>query len=166
MEVHVLFMSFVMDSLRSDRCGKYFLYCLLQFIRTYGRGNIVDASVWSRRLAKAYCHYVYYEDSILHEWVGLADYAYMLPDWFWRYGAFSHANAVGIANIGTLVGAHLSSQTVYDDLETLRYYGNSGAHADRYFNIRHVGPNPDAFCSVVRISLSYVSLHLRLRARM
>ena len=162
------FFSLLSDSISGDRFGRYFLYSLTNFMTTYGRGDYEDAAVWSRRLAEVYCNYVFYhfDPTMLAQWYGLAELVWELPEWVWQYGAFAHARAVGMFDAGFLIGAPLSMSTVFDDLDALRRYGNRGAHADRQFDVGVVLPDSGICCRILRVSLSFMSLHARLRSRM
>ncbi len=152
----------------SDRHGKYFLFCLFQFFDRYASAAYEDAAVWSRRLAEAYCNYVFvhFDATYLQSRYGLAELAWELPTWVYDHSASSHAAAAGEVSASICIGAPLSICTVYEDLDSLRRYGNQGAHADREFRISVVQADGDIVCRVLRIALSFMSLHRRLRARL
>ena len=162
------FLALLSQSVSVDQFGLYFMHCLTRFLSLYGRGLHEDAAVWSRRLAETYCNYVLYHfhPGMQRHWHGLAELTWSLPDWVWQHGGAEHALAASIPGPALTIGAHLSMSTMFQDLNFLRRYGNSGAHADRDFNVGNVSPDAEIVCSVLRVSLSFMALHLRLRSRM
>ena len=97
----------------------------------------------------------HFHPGMLRHWHGLAELTWTLPDWVWQHGGAEHALAASIPGPALTIGAHLSMSTVFQDLDFLRRYGNSGAHADRDFNVGNVSPDAEIVCSVLRVSLSF-----------
>ena len=124
------------------------LSALSVFFVLYAEQQYVDAAVWGRRIAEAYCNYIFlhFSPSYLEKWYGLAELAWELPDWVYDYSAYAH-----------LSGQLHEGAKVYHDLDVLRRYGNDGAHADRLFRIEHLCAQSEVVCAVLRVSLSFVA---------
>ena len=149
-----------MDSLRRDVYGKYLLYTLNMFLKRYAEHAYPEAAVWGRKMAEAYCiaQLKYFQRYNHFGFHGLAELAWELPQWVWGYSAYEHVSAFGEEYMVSAVnlGMHLSSVSIYDDLTTLRQYGNTGAHAGSYFSHGRLGADPDVFAAAVRVAMSFV----------
>ena len=113
-------------SVADDDSRRYFAFCFERFFALYAEQQYVDAAVWGRRIAEAYCNYIflYFSPALLEKFYGLSALAWELPHWVYDYSAYAH-----------LSGQLHEGAKVYHDLDVLRRYGNDGAHADRMFRI-------------------------------
>ena len=154
-----------MDSLCRDVYGKYLLYTLRMFLKRYAEEAYPEAAVWGRKLAETYCiaQLNYFQMDFQTRFYGLAELVWELPQWVWGYSAYEHVSEFGEEYIACALnlGMHLSSASIYDDLTTLRQYGNMGAHAGSYFRYGRLGADPDVFAAAVRVVMSFVPWYRR-----
>ena len=96
-------------------------------------------------------------------YLGLSEMTWELPDWVWRYSAWQHADAFGdpYRRGATHLGIHMATSNVYEDLDTLRRYGNAGAHARSYLYDDRLGQDDEVYLAAVRLALSFLVWHGR-----
>ena len=186
----------LLSSVQREPVGKFFVYCFNMFFVRYGEGSYLEASVWARRLAEAYCHFALGGPE--NYWQGLYELIEQLrdpkPGFFdselgpvepIQYDivlepvdrtALATSTAYGLAlaggpdfrDLADSFGAGFSKWVLADDLHYLRWYGNSGAHAFRFMRGERQEADSDLVACVFRIAISFVSIyeHYPLRARL
>ena len=135
-----------------------------RFLYYYGRGFYVDAGVWSRRLAEAFCINALHEKYADEEepYPLLARMVYDLPYFISWSRAFDLCD--DFKETAAYLGCHMSALTVWDDLHKMRVYGNSGAHAHSYF-LESPNADPDVFLATLRIAVATSELHRGRKSR-
>ena len=131
-----------------------------RFLYYYARGHYADAGVWSRRLAEAFCINVLhtkYTDQSSYPLLGgmLYDLPYSIS-WARVFDLCDDVTAM-------YLGCHFTVSTVWDDLQTMRAYGNNGVHAHSYFFDRPAA-DPSVFLATLRIVLA--SMEMQRKARL
>ena len=138
-----------------SRRAPFALFCVKMFFIRYAGHCYYDAYTWARRLAETYCHHVLALFHIDDEWLSLSEMAYSLPDWIWRYRAIDHVESFGVdRDLAMQLGLPLSANAVFEDIDYLRWVGNSTAHARPYVHGHRPGPDARAVVSVVRVAMS------------
>ena len=135
------------------------------FVR-YAEGAYYDAAVWGQLVAEVYCIVIVdlFGKYLGDKFLGLYELTLELPDWVWPYSAYEHLHAYGEAEHGRRLGMQLSSLPVWKDLDFLRKYGNSGAHARwEYLSGGKLSPSPQVVVCVIRVALSFTCWYRRIR---
>ena len=152
-------MQVMTDVCRQDPTGKFFVFAVKMFFLRYAEGAYYDASVWARRLGEVYCYFtlsVFGQDG---SWLSLKELQWELPEWVWKHTAYRHAAAYGEdwAHKMIPIGIHLSSRSIYHDLENLRWYGNDGSHVLSFLGGWRMEADERVVLSVIRVSISFTS---------
>ena len=154
----------MLDQLSASYPSKFFAYAVKMFFIRYAEGAYYDAAVWGRRVAEVYCKVILDVFGKDHEFHGLYELIGELPDWVWLYSGYEHLEAYGEGEHGRRLGMQLSSVPVWEDLDFLRKYGNSGAHASsEYLSGGKLSPSPKVVVCVIRVALSFTCWYKRFR---
>ena len=148
----------LLDQLSTSYPSKFFAYAVRMFFIRYAEGAYYDAAVRGRRAAEVYCKEILdvFGKDLDDQFHGLYDLVWELPDWVWPYSGYEHLEAYGEGEHGRRLGMQLSSVPVWKDLDFLRKYGNSGAHARwAYLSGANLSPNPQVVVCVIRVALSF-----------
>jgi len=156
----------MLDQLSTSYPSKFFAYAVRMFFIRYAEGAYYDAAVWGRRVAEVYCIVILdvFGKDLGDEFHGLYELTRELPDWVWPYSGYDHLDAYGEGEHGRRLGMQLSSVPVWKDLDFLRKYGNSGAHASwKYLSGGKLSPSPQVVVCVIRVALSFTCWYRRIR---
>ena len=156
----------MLDQLSTSYPSKFFAYAVRMFFIRYAEGAYYDAAVWGRRVAEVYCIVILdvLGKDLGDEFYGLYELTMELPDWVWPYSGYEHLDAYGEGEHGRRLGMQLSSVPVWKDLDFLRKYGNSGAHASwEYLSGGKLSPSPQVVVCVIRVALSFTCWYRRIR---
>ena len=148
----------LLDQLSTSYPSKFFVYAVRMFFVRYAEGAYYDAAVWGRRVAEVYCIVIVdlFGKDLGDKFLGLYELTLELPDWVWPYSVYEHVEAYGEGGHGRRLGMQLSSVPVWKDLDFLRKYGNSGAHARwEYLSGGKLSPSPQVVVCVIRVALSF-----------
>ena len=143
-----------------SRAAEYFHMGMLRFLTCYGRNNYDDASVWSRRLAEAFCITVLKQGYKKEPYSLLGEMTYDLPWSVSNHPVFHHLSD-DLERLGAYLGCGLSGWKVWDDLRYMQWYGNSGAHASRYLEQGPLEADAEVFVSTLRIVVCFIAFHRR-----
>ena len=139
------------------------MYVCGMFLERHAEYSYEEAALWARKMGEVYCIVLlrYFQREI-RDW-GLSEMVWDLPDWVWAHSAWEHADAMGNSyrDVAIRLGIQLSSATIYNDLNTLRWYGNTGAHASSYFDKGRQGANEKVFFAAIRLAMSFLVWHGR-----
>ena len=154
-----------------DLRAKFLYWNAFLFLFSYGRGHFEAAAVYARRIAEVFC-FIAHPDSDADEYYdGLCQMAWALPMWYRRAVEYI-AEQQDLAGIGDSLGMGLPSKLrVWDDVTTIRRYGNEGAHAsDAQMYGQPLQANDEAFIATVRIIVASLTVYrltpMQYRARM
>ena len=165
MESSLYFLA-LLNEVSTSNPGKFFVYALKNFFVRYAEGSYYDAAVWGRRLAEVYCKFVLQVFAQGGEGNGLYELIPQLPEWAWQHTAYDHLYAYGEGGFGRRFGMQYAVSQVWEDLESLRKYGNRGAHAaDEYLAGAKLPPSPRVVVCVVRVALSFICWYRRIHTR-
>ena len=156
----------MLDQLSTSYPSKFFAYAVRMFFIRYAEGAYYDAAVWGRRVAEVYCLVILglFGKDLGDGFHGLYELTWELPDWVWPYSVYEHVEAYGEGEHGRRLGMQLSSVPVWKDLDFLRKYGNSGAHARwAYLSGGKLSPSPQVVVCVIRVALSFTCWYRRSR---
>ena len=147
----------------------YMALAYRRFIQAYARRHYEDAAIWVRRIAEAFCL------SILTP----TYHGYLLGDLTWYlwehrpefaaasvYSLVSSRPLTKVCELAEEMGVCFATATVYEDLKTMAWYGNKGAHAHSAL-VRNAGAlvprgmqaEPAVFTAVIRILIAFIHLH-------
>ena len=161
-----LYVVAMLEQLSTSYPGKFFAYAVRMFFIRYAEGAYYDAAVWGRRVGEVYCKVILdvFGKDLGDEFHGLYELIREMPDWVWPYSGYEHLDAYGEGDHGRWLGMHLSSVRVWEDLDILRKYGNSGAHASsEYLSGGKLSPSPQVVVCVIRVALSFTCWYRRIR---
>ena len=156
----------MLDQLSTSYPSKFFSYAVRMFFVRYAECAYFDAAVWGRRVAEVYCNVILdvFGKDLGDGFHGLYELIWELPDWVWPYTVYEHLDAYGEGGHGRRLGMQLSSVPVWKDLDTLRRYGNSGAHGSwKYLSGGKLPPSPDVVVCVIRVVFSFACWYRRIR---
>ena len=144
-------MAVVLELQRQEsRYGRLMYICVVQMFRCFGRGYHHDVGLWGRRLAETYCIHMQGPK----DWhVRLYDMIRDLPATVLYGPTDSHFGRM--AWLGHSMGSGLSSATVFEDLEWLRWYGNMGVHATAFLD-GSLYPEPRVLIVALRIAILFL----------
>ena len=142
---------------RECRYAKFMAQALSSFLEFYGRGRALDAAIWARRAAECYGLFVVMELQGVHADDLLGDLTWRLPDRHTWSTSFSMCGHPIVGRVAAELGAGLSTATIWDDLEALRYWGNPGGHAHAMLRDGRIELEP-LFVPMLRVCLSFCGL--------
>ncbi len=149
-----LLVSLVAGMRPENRASVYVRRQTLGFLRAWGRGHYDDASVCIRGLAVAFC-ITFLSD----ETYGLlGEMMSMLPDTL-TYSSCWDILPEDLQALGSALGMGWSKAIVWQDLDWMRSYGNTGCHAGSFFQYGPQAADEFVFVSTLRIVLLYVAVH-------
>ena len=143
-----------------NRAATYIRMASHPFLRSYARGFYEDAAMWSRRIAEAFCIMILRDHFRMKELDGLYDMINAIPWEVSNEGVYKHLQG-DLVLLGTEMGCGLTSQKVWQDLHTMRRYGNQGAHPFEYFDDGPLKPDAQVFVATLRIIMCFAAWHRR-----
>ena len=133
-----------------------FLYAQLgRFVQAYAHGHFESVALYGRRIAEAFCIKVHGQEAY-YQYDGLCSACWYLPCWSWRVYDYIEADRE-LAGIGEALGLGLSCARIWDDLTTLRQYGNYGLNTfEEQMEGMPMQPWDEVFVAAIRITLAYL----------
>ena len=148
--------------------ARYMARALSSFFVAYGRGAAEDAAIWARRAAECYALYVLEQQAYAADEDLLYGLMQRMPYSATEGPACYHCQHVIVARVAHDLGAWLSREWLWGDLQALRSYGNAGAHAHTVLRGDAVALEP-LFVPMLRVCLSLCGLRFsstRVQARL
>ena len=154
----IVFLYTALTQLPQNRSSVYVGVQMRRFLEAYGRGRFDDVALYGRRLAETFCHMLLEELGILPEWAMLMEMMYALPDNLTGSPVMEYMYG-DLRAVALDLGCHLTSSTVWNDLQWLQWYGNQGAHAPPYLHYGPLCAEEAVFLAALRILLVFVAYH-------
>ena len=149
---------------QEDKYARYMARALSSFLGAYARGAAEDAAIWARRAAECYALYVLELSGYAADEDLLYGLMQRMPYSATEFPACYHAEHVIVARVAHDLGAWLSGEWLWGDLQALRSYGNAGAHAHTVLRGDAVDLEP-LFVPMLRVCLSLCGLRFSSMSR-
>ena len=165
----------VLSGIEREPIGKFFSYTVRMFFVRYAEGSYIEALAWGRLMAETYCHFALGGPE-KQSWGGLYELIEELrnskPGFFESEAepgrselatssAFGLALEAGpvISKLAQDFGAGFARYSVAEDLDYLRWNGNSCVHAWRFLLGQRAEPDAAMVPCVLRVAISFVSIY-------